>query len=172
MLSNRNGHRAIEHDDQELVLTNYGAGYAWLRPNLTDSRSADEQQSVREPGTQEEPFVPCDQLPRQVFDVVTRYVFFAPTRERAERWFEDENDIGLDNELVEFREISFVATLPNLASERAADGEPADVIAQRPQREAWQASRLQRFAACWHSATRPVALVRGWRWHAEGERSC
>jgi hypothetical protein len=49
-----------------------------------------------------EPLIPRDELPEWVFGAQTRFLVAAPTPELAQRWFEDENDIDVDCEILEF----------------------------------------------------------------------
>jgi hypothetical protein len=46
--------------------------------------------------------IPRDELPQWVFETQTRFLITAHTPELARRWFEDENDIDLDCEILEF----------------------------------------------------------------------
>lgn len=88
----------------ELVVECYGAGYALLRPEHSQPA---------------EPFIPRAELREWVFETRSRCLIAAPTLERAQRWFVDESDIGVDNEHLEFCEVQFIGQ-----TVRSMDQEP------------------------------------------------
>jgi hypothetical protein len=100
----------------ELVLEPLPNGqHAWLRPAVADQLDryrlnpdrvviVDQVESAAAP----EPFIPRDKLPEWVFETRTHFLVWAPTAERALRWFVDESDIDVDTEILTFGQVDLV----------------------------------------------------------------
>lgn len=74
----------------ELVLEDYGAGYAWLRPAIPALCA------------------PRSEWPTFRVQTETIYEVAAPTAERALRWFADDSDMDLDVKTLDFGTVGII----------------------------------------------------------------
>jgi hypothetical protein len=55
-----------------------------------------------------EPVIPRDELPEWVFGTQTRFLVAAPTPELARRWFEEEDEVDVNCEILEFGQVQLL----------------------------------------------------------------
>jgi hypothetical protein len=104
----------------ELVLEDYGAGHAWLRPTqatpLDRYRLNPDRVVIVDLVDAEPTFIPRAELPRFVVRTTTEYIVFATSAEQALQWFDLQSDVDVDTEIVTFGHVEVVGQLEPEAS--------------------------------------------------------